>query len=157
MTTINEDSFQTIGHVRILRHAADGSLISDTLHKNQLTNYARNASAQIWTGTVITTPTKIQLGNGVPTYPLTGVDSTDTNLWTPAPATLKVCDFVTVWLSYYSQYSVTYATSEAVGNWTEVGLFDSLGNLWSHVALNNFLKLGTETVTVQWQIQHLAS
>jgi hypothetical protein len=153
----NNDSFQTIGHVRILVHEADGSLVSDNLHKNTLTNYAKNASAQMWTGTVLVTPTKIELGNGLPTPPLVTTDPTDTNLWNPAPATLKTCDFATVWLSYYSQYSVTYQTTDSVGTWTEVGLFDANGNLWSHVALNNFIKLNTQTVTVQWQIQHLAS
>jgi hypothetical protein len=153
----NNDSAQAIGHVRILVHDADGSLVSDNLHKNTLTNYARNASAQLWTGTTLVTPTKIELGNGAPTLPLTTTDPTDTDLWTPQVSTLQVCDFEVVWLSYYSQYSVTYATTSAVGTWTECGLKDANGNLWSHVALNNFIKLNTQTVTVQWQIQHLAS
>ena len=151
------DKVQAIGHVRVLRHAADGSLISDELLKNTLTNYAKSASAQMWTGTSLVTPTIIMLGNGLPIAPLEGTDPTDTALWQAAGTTMKTCDFVTVWLNYYSQYSVTYQTTEAVGTWTEVGLFDVNGNLWSHVALSNFLKDGTETVTIQWQVQHLAS
>lgn len=155
--TKNEECFQTIGNVRIIRKRADGSLISDVTHKNTLTNYAKNASAQMWTGTVFTTPSKIELGNGVPSYPLTGTDPTDTDLWNADPTTIKTCDFVTVWLNYYSQFSVTYGTTEAVGNWTECALKDANGNMWSHVSLGNFLKSNSETVTVQWQIQHLAS
>ena len=151
------EAAQAIGHVRILVHDADGSLVSDNLVKNTLTNFAKNASAQMWTGTTLVTPTKIELGNGQPTLPLTTTDPTDTDLWAPVSATLKTCDFTVVWLSYYSQYSVTYQTTDAVGTWTECGLKDSAGNLWSHVALNNFIKLNTQTVTVQWQIQHLAS
>lgn len=153
----SEDVAQAVGYVRIIKHAPDGSLIYDQTFKNQLTNYARNASAQMWTGTVLATPSKIQLGNGVPTPPLTGVDPTDTNLWNPDPTTLKQVDYAIVWLTYNSQYSVTYQQSEANGNWTEVGLKDANGNLWSHVALNNFLKTTGEVVTVQWQIQHVAS
>ena len=111
----------------------------------------------MWTGASLVTPTRIELGNGTPTYPLTTTDPTDTTLWAASAPTLKVCDFAVVWLSYYSQYSVTYQTGDAVGTWTECGLLDINGNLWSHVALNNFVKLNTQTVTVQWQIQHLAS
>jgi hypothetical protein len=151
------DVAQAIGYVRIIVQESDGSLVSDTLHKNTLTNFAKNASAQMWTGTVLATPTKIELGNGAPTPPLVTTDPTDTNLWAPVSATMKSCDFTTVWMSYYSQYSVTYQTTDAVGTWTECGLFDANGNMWSHVVLNNFIKLNTQTVTVQWQIQHLAS
>jgi len=154
----NNEVFHTIGHVRILVHEADGSLVSDQLVKNTLTNYAKNASAQMWIGTGgIVTPTKIELGNGAPTLPLTSTDPTDTHLWAAVTATLAVCNFTTVWLSYYSQYSVTYNAGTAVGTFTECGLFDVNGNLWSHVALNNFIITSAQTVTVQWQIQHTAS
>lgn len=153
----NNEVSHAIGHVRILVHEADGTLVSDNLVKNTLTNYAKNASAQMWVGTSLVTPTKIELGNGAPTLPLTTTDPSDTALWAAVSATMAVCTFTVVWLSYYSQYSVTYNAGTAVGTFTECGLFDVNGNLWSHVALNNFIITSTQTVTVQWQIQHTAS
>lgn len=146
-----------VGYVRLIKHDANGVLIYDQIHKNQLTTYARSASAQMWTGNAIATPNSIQVGNGSPTVPRVGVDPSDTALWAPMAGTLRVCDFTSVWLTYTTQYSITYQQSDANGDWTEIGLFDKNGNLWSHVAVTGFTKNSGETVTVQWQIQHIGN
>lgn len=151
------ENVMAIGYVRLIKHDANGHLLFDRILKNQLTLYARNASAQMWSGSIIKVPSRIQIGNGAPSPPLTGVDPTDTVLWSPIPETLKNIDFATVWLSYNTQYSVTYNQSEANCDWTEIGLLDADGNLWSHVAVTDFTKSDGETVTVQWQIQHIAN
>lgn len=151
------ESTLAVGHVHITKHDAEGRLIHDKWYKNQITNFAKNATAQLWTGAVLPIPSAIQVGNGSPTLPSTGVDPYDTSLWSPISDTFKQCDFTSVWLNYTSQYSVTYQQSEAIGTWTEVGLFDSQSNLWSHVAISEFTKSSGETVTVQWQIQHLGN
>jgi hypothetical protein len=146
-----------VGYVHIMKHDAEGNLVEDRWFKNQLTNYARNAAAQMWCGTSLPTPNSIQVGSGSPTAPITGVQQTDTALWSPMAGTLKVVDFATVWLGYNSQYSATYQQSDALGTWTELGLFDANGNLWSHVQLNNLTKDSSSTITVQWQIQHIGN
>lgn len=151
------DSSVTVGFMRLIKHNK-GEVVHDKWYKNQLTNFARSASAQLWAGISLPggTPNQIEIGNGSPTAPKTGVDPSDSNLWAPITGTLKTCDFITTWLTYNSQYSVTYQQTEANGVWTEVGLKDAAGNLWSHVQVSDFFKDDTETVTVQWQINHLA-
>ncbi len=66
-------------------------------------------------------------------------------------------DFSTVWLNYTSQYSVTYNTGEAVGTWTEAGLFDVNNSMFAHVQLPSFVKLTGDTVTVQWSVIHIGN
>jgi hypothetical protein len=151
------ESATAVGYVHIQKHDANGCLIYDRTFKNQLTNYARSASAQLWAGVHLATPSYIQIGVGSPVYPKTSVDPTDTALWTPVDGTLRQCDFATVWLNYNTQYSVTYQQADAIGTWTELGLVDANGNLWSHVMLDNFSKDSGETVTVQWQVQHIGN
>lgn len=151
------ESATAVGYVRLQKHNADGCLIYDKTFKNQLTNYARSASAKMWIGTQVLTPSHIQVGVGSPTLPYTSVDPTDTTLWTPLAETLRLCDFAAVWLTYNTQYSVTYQQAEANVAWTELGLLDAAGNLWSHVAVVDFTKDPGETVTVQWQVQHIGN
>ena len=143
-----------VGYVRLIKRDASGLLLFDQTFKNQLTNYARYASAQMWTGTIVVVPSQIQVGNG--TIPSSGPLPTDTALWSPMTGTLKQIDYATTWLSYNTQYAVTYDVGEANGQWTELGLFDAAGNLWSHIAVQDFSKDTNESVTVQWQVTHLA-
>lgn len=157
MSNANLESSTAVGYVHITKHDSDGNIIEKRTFKNQLTNYSRACAANMWAGNFVQIPSSIQVGTGSPTAPATGVTQADTELWTPMDGTLKVCDFATVWLTYNTQYSVTYDQPEAVGTWTELGLFDPSGNLWSHVQLNNFVKEATTAVTVQWQIQHIGN
>lgn len=152
-----KETAMAVGFVRLIKHDNDGRLVYDNTFKNQLTLYARQASANLWAGSFMATPSHIQVGIGSPTYPNLFVDSSDTELWDAVPETLKQCNFVTTWLTYNTQYSVTYEQSEANYQWTELGLLDANGNLWSHVQLTDFVKDFGETVTVQWQIQHIAN
>lgn len=149
-----------VGWIRLIKRNALGEVTFDDVYKNHLTNFARRSSAQLWIGQTLSggTPSQIQVGNGSPTAPKTGVDPTDTALWSPIAGSMKSMSagYPTTWLTYNSQYSVDYLQNEVNGDWTEVGLFDSAGNMWSHVAISNFSKDSTETVTVQWQVSHIA-
>jgi hypothetical protein len=154
------EGIHTIGYAKLQVREADGSLVYDEIHKNTLTNYAKNASAQLWIGTTIAPPSKIEFGQGSPTLPLTGTDPTDTALWTPVAASIQAVSFSNIWLTYNSQYSTTYNAGVLTATsitFTEVGLFDASMNLWSHIALNNFLVTSSQSVTVQWQVAHTGS
>ncbi len=154
------DHAVAIGWVRLIKRNTLGEVTFDGVYKNQLTTYARQASAQLWIGQTLAagTPSQIQVGNGSPTAPMTGVDPTDSALWAAIPGSLKPMSagYPTTWLTYNSQYSVDYQQTDCNGVWTEVGLFDSAGNMWSHVQIANFAKDPAETVTVQWQVSHIA-
>lgn len=150
------------GIVRIIKRNSEGEIVEDHLFKNQLTNYARQQAANLWAGPAannyvpVTLPTTIQVGTGAPTPPLTGVDPTDTGLWTAMSGSSKTFDYSTVWLNYTTQYAVTYQQTDAVGTWTELGLFQG-ANLWAHVQLTNFVKASGDTVTVQWNVLHIGN
>lgn len=160
---VSSDAAISRGYVRLIKSNANGEVIYDQTHKNQLTFYARSSSAKLWTGAynyqnTFPVPSQIQVGTGAPTAPKTSVDPSDTALWTPMANTLKVLDYPPqVWMTYNTQYAVTYGQSEAVGDWTELGLFDSGPNLWSHIQLSNFTKASGESVTVQWSINHVGN
>ena len=118
----------------------------------------------MWVGPVAanyiapTVPTKIQVGTGSPIPPLTSTDPTDTALWTPMGGSgVQNLDFSTVWMNYTSQYSVTFLQGNAVGTWTEAGLFDAANNLFAHVQIPSFIKLTGDTVTVQWNVLHIGN
>jgi len=157
------ESATAYGYVLISKTSESGVTTQHTF-KNQLSNFARAQAAYMWVGPtaanyiVPTVPSSIQIGTGAPVAPLTNVDPTDTALWAPMGGTgTKVLDFSTVWLNYTSQYSVTYNVGEAVGAWTEAGLFDALGNMFAHVQLIGFSKLSGDTVTVQWNVLHIGN
>jgi len=157
------ESATAFGLVIINKTSESGVLTKHTF-KNQLSNFARAQAANMWVGptaanyVVPTVPSSIQIGTGAPIAPLTSVDPTDIALWAPMGGTgIKVLDFSTVWLNYTSQYSTTFNTGEAVGAWTEAGLFDTLGNMFAHVQLTGFSKLSGDTVTVQWNVLHIGN
>lgn len=166
------DSLTAFGIVRVLkRHKDTGIVLMDTTFKNQITNFARQQSAQMWSGLVNTVgiasnvlpPSKIQLGTGSPTAPATGTTANDTGLWTPLGSS-KALDTSTVWMQYYSQFTVTFLSTEDIGTVdpvnnptgqitiTEAGLFDANNQLWSHVAFTGVTHDNTSTLSVQWQV-----
>lgn len=154
------------GYVRLIKTDEHGE-VTEHLFKNQLTNYAKSQAANMWVGptatnyVVPTIPSQIKVGTGSPTPPLTGTDPTDTALWTAMGGTgTQPLDFSTVWLTYTSQYSVSFLPGEATGTWTEAGLFDSASptnNMFAHVMLSNYVKASGDTVTVQWNVLHIGN
>lgn len=157
------DSATAYGIVKITKINEFGE-VTERLFKNQLTDYARAQAANMWVGPtaanyiVPTVPSQIKIGTGSPTPPLTSTDPTDTALWVLLGGTgTKNLDFSTVWLDYTSQYSTTYNQGEAVGAWTEAGLFDSSDNMFAHVQLTDFTKETGDTVTVQWNVIHIGN
>lgn len=121
--------------------------------KNKITNYARQYLASILVNQSLPypliTPSKMELGTGSGT-----TAATDTNLWTPATATLKACSNIQTYLTYYAQYTCTWLTSDPVqGTFTEIGLFDSNNNLWAHSAIaSNFTVNAGEVLVAQWSV-----
>lgn len=160
------DTLNTAGFVRVIKRDLEtGRVIFDELFKNRITNFARQQSALLWTGTVVQTPTMIAVGTGNPPAGQTGTTPNDTALWSELSGTRKTVDAVTAWLSYYSQYTVTYLQNEAIGTvnaqnptglitLTEAGLFDASGNLWAHVALNGVTHDNTSSLSIIWQVLH---
>jgi hypothetical protein len=155
------DSLEAVGHVLVTkRDKKTGEVVFEKLFKNQITNYARGQVAIMWTGTMVNTPSQIAVGTGSSTV---GTSSNDTKLWTELTGTRQLVDYAATWLTYYVQYSVTYDQTEALGTvtsgnptgqitLTEAGLFDALGNLWSHVQLNGVTHDNTTTLSIQWQV-----
>lgn len=159
------DSLTAVGMVRVIkRDIRTGEITFDKWFKNQITNFARSQAAAMWAGQIVATPTQIAVGIGSPPDGQTGTTPNDTTLWNELAGTRKQVDYATTWLSYYTQYSVTYQQNEAIGTidpqnnptglitLTEAGLFDATGQLWSHVALNGVTHDNTSTLSIQWQI-----
>lgn len=145
---------QIKGIVRVTVKEQDGTVVSQQYH-NLVTNYMKNSICGWLSNTQTTSstlyPTKIQAGNGFPPYPSTGPDPSDTVLWSPIGGTLKTCDSVMVSQGYYAQYNLTYQTTDPVGAYTELGLFDANNTMWAHVYINQY-KSATQTLSVQWMI-----
>lgn len=124
--------------------------------KNTVTNFARQQIVSILTNSVssIIPPNQMQLGtgSGTPT-------ASDTNLWSPSAGTLKPCTSIQAYLTYYAQFITTWLSTDPVqGNWTEVGLKDSNGNLWAHSAISLGITVGSgDALTSQWTIQILSN
>lgn len=134
-----------------LRCAITGDVIEETVYDNIQTNFSRNAHAQWINGTSTQTlppPSKIQLGNGSGTPAVT-----DTTLWAPVSGTLYQCDTIQTVQTYYAQYVKTYQASDPAGQFTEVGLLDAAGNMWGHVAINQY-KSSQQLLTIQWQVYY---
>jgi hypothetical protein len=162
------DGSMAIGHVRVTkRDKVTGEITFDRTYKNQITNYAREQVALVWTGAQgVVFPSQIAVGVGAPPPDISGTTPNDTELWAELSGTRKLVDYATVWLTYYTQYSVTYQQNEAVDlsdpvnnpngtvSITEAGLFDANGNLWSHVSLTDVVHDTTQTLSIQWQVLH---
>lgn len=124
--------------------------------KNTVTNYARQQIANILTGAAlsINPPNKMQLGtgSGTPT-------ASDADLWSPSSGTLKQCQSIQPYLTYYAQFITTWLTTDnAIGTWTEIGLKDGNSNLWAHSSISSNITINTgEALTAQWQIQILSN
>lgn len=150
------DSLEAEGYVRVIKHDLQGNVVFDQLFKNQITNYARGQMALAWgqsfNGVPMVFPSQIAVGTGSPASGQSGTTPNDTALWSELSGTRKTVDYAQQWLTYYIQYSVTYQTTEAQGTLTEAGLFDSIGNLFSHVQLNGVTHDNTSTLSIQWQI-----
>lgn len=164
------DSVTSFGTVRVIkRHKDTGLVLFDETFKNQITNYARGQAAALWAGIPVPIPSKISIGNGTPTPPVTGTTPNDNGLWAEILNSKKVVDYTVVWLQYYTQYAVTYDQTQALGVYdattnpyssipvNEAGLWDSNGNLWSHVVLKNVAHDSQSTLTIQWNIQQIGN
>lgn len=141
-----------------LRALKSGNLLwkRRVLAKNKVTNYARAAIAQILSGAMSppVLPSRAELGTGIGTPA-----GTDTDLWSPAVATLKSIAYAQQYLSYYAQYVTTWLTSDPIqGTWTEIGLKDAGGNLWAHAAITSNLTVNSgEMLVAQWPVQILGN
>lgn len=156
------DAFEAVGYVRVVKRSIEtGEIVYDELFKNKITDFARGQVAQMWTGMVLPTPSMIAVGTGTN---VAGPQSSDTGLWNEMTGTRLNVDYATTFLNYYTQYSLTYDQTKAIGTvdpvnnptgqvtLTEAGLFDANGNLWSHVQLNGVTHDNTTTLSIQWQI-----
>jgi hypothetical protein len=154
------DYMNAIGTVRVVKHDLAGNMIYEQTFKNQLTNYARQTSATLWTGVIVDTPTLIAVGTGSGT-----ISPTDLTMWTELAGTRVGLDYATTFLQYYSQFAVHYDQTAALAPITgpnptglitisEAGLFDIDGNMWSHVALSGVTHDNQSTLSVVWQILH---
>jgi hypothetical protein len=123
---------------------------------NTVTNYARQYMVYMLTNVIsypLLIPSKMELGTG------TGTPAgTDTDLWTPASATLKLISNMQPYQSYFAQYVCTWQTTDSIqGTWTEIGLKDTNNNLWAHASLPSFVINTGEMLVAQWAIQILGN
>lgn len=117
---------------------------------NRLTNYQLAQVTQARIGNAVVWPTEIELGTGTNAN---GPQPTDTDLWTPAPATLLAASSIEAYMTYYAQWQLVYQTTQATGTWTEAALKDANGNLWAHVEFPQAVTVSdTETLTIIWKI-----
>jgi hypothetical protein len=148
------DYMNAIGTVRVVKRDLAGNTIFDRTFKNQLTNYARSTSAQLWTGAIVAVPTLIAIGTGTGT-----TAPTDTTLWSELAGTRVSLDYATTFLQYYSQFAVHYDQTVAlapitVPNPTGLITIAEAGNLWSHVTLSGVTHDNQSTLSVVWQVLH---
>jgi hypothetical protein len=149
------DAYTATGFVRVIKQDPEtGLVLFDEWFKNQLTNFARQQSAALWVGTVVQTPTKIAMGTGSPPAGQTSTTPNDTALWNELAGTRQTVNSAVVFLSYYSQYTVTYSPNTQSTQITEAGLFDNSGNLWSHVKLTGVTWDTTASLSIIWQVLH---
>jgi hypothetical protein len=120
--------------------------------KNLVTNNGRNTMARLLAGTSTDTVNYLELGTGT-----TNPSASDTTLGTSDTATWKAIGASSVYASVYAMFELTYGTSEAVGTWTEMGLFagatstpDS-GALFSRV-LSSWEGQSGQTKSISWRI-----
>ncbi|UJF36625.1 hypothetical protein [Paenibacillus hexagrammi] len=154
------NGYSLVGIVEVTVTNADGSVESKKVY-NKITNYAKKSLAK-WlsgspnTGTgAVLPPTVIAAGNGTPPYGVTGPLATDTALWSEMTGTRKSCDQIMVTQAYYAQYNLAYQMSDPEGYYNELGLFDANGNLWAHVAIDQY-KSASQTLTIQWMVYMIA-
>lgn len=149
------DSLTATGFVRVIKQdPKTGLVLFDRTFKNQLTNFARQQSAALWVGTAVQTPNKIAMGTGSPPAGQTSTTPNDTALWNELAGTRQTVSLATTFLSYYSQYQVTYNPNSQSTTITEAGLFDASGNLWSHVMLTGVVWDNTASLSIIWQVLH---
>lgn len=107
---MTNDSMTAVGMVRVLKKSIEtGEVVYDKTHKNQITNFARQQAANLWTGLFVPTPTKIAVGNGTSS---SGTSPNDTALWNEIVGSRVGVDYAATFLNYYSQFSVTYDNTE---------------------------------------------
>jgi hypothetical protein len=154
------NSVNYIGRVIITRKDLEGNIIDREIFKNQITNFALSQMSAAWSSQTILYPTLIAVGTGSPPAGQNGTSPTDTALWSELSGSRLTVSSAIPWLTYYTQFSLTYSQSQALGaggipvTFTEAGLFDSAGNLWSHVILNNVYHDNTNTISIQWLVLH---
>jgi hypothetical protein len=145
--------YKFVGIVNITVTDADGNIVSEKTVHNTETNYMRQAVAQWLAGVsngIVVPPTVIGAGNG------TGTPSpTDTSLWSPIAGTTRTVDSITLTRNYYAQFNINYQITDPTGNYTELGLFDSNGNMWAHVSINEYKDVG-QMLSVQWMVYMVA-
>ncbi|AFK87699.1 hypothetical protein Tsac_2846 [Thermoanaerobacterium phage THSA-485A] len=143
------------GEVKLLV-IKDNKIIRRIQEHNTVTNYARQYIVNVLTNAIsypLQLPSQMELGTG------TGTPAgTDTDLWSPASATLKPLSGIQPYLTYFAQYVCTWQTSDPIqGTWTEIGLKDAANNLWAHAAISNFVVNSGEMLVCQWTIQILGN
>ena len=143
------------GRVRIVTTAPGGSVVYDSgWRPNVTTVYAAATVAGWMTGRNNTgynpapPPNMMELGTGSGTP-----SDTDTGLFAPVAATLQQVSTMgqengspqtAQWVCQY------YGTANNAGTYTEVGLFDTHGNMWGHLMESITLTSGLST-TITWQ------
>lgn len=133
------------------------NLVSHDIYKNRLNDRAIAASAAFWVDQYVKTPSKIKLGTGAPPAGQTTPLTTDEDCWTPDNTTARDCDVKTTFLTTYSEFVVTYDTTEINGvTYTEALLYDADGKAWAH-AIINLTKTITQTAATLWKISHVGN
>lgn len=155
MGVMNVDERATaIGYVEVT--FSDGTAITA---KNRLTDHARASLAALTVGEFVKTPSRIVLGVGAPTAPFTGPTPDDTALWVEVSDTRRTVDVKSTFLTYTSEFGVTYDTGEVNDvDFTEAGLEDADGVMWAHVMFEMPIrKNALQTMSVRWKILHVGN
>lgn len=139
------DAMESVGWVRVTKRDKEtGEVVYDKWHKNTITNYAMQQCALMWTGVMPQVPSQIAVGTG--TGYGNGTQASDTYLWSEFSGSRKQVDYAETWLNYYTQYSVTYQSTEVLGamlNWN-----DPEYNYPDNVSAANFWT--TNSGTINW-------
>lgn len=163
-TAVRAETNGHVGHVRVVkRDAHTGNVLFDGTFKNQIQTYALQQAAAMWAGQYVPPINQIQVGTGSPPSGQTGTTPNDGGLWTPLAGTRLTVDYADVWLSVYTQWSVTYDQTQCLGTisssnpngqitLTEAALLDATGACISHVILNGVTHDNQSTLMIQWQV-----
>lgn len=135
------------GHVNINQYKSNQQLLTiqwqvyftydGSVQNSLMTSYALSALAQWMTGTpnvganALIPPSQIILGSGSGTPSIN-----DTSLFSPVAGTIKTCEYIQTSSSGQSYFGHTYNSSDPAGTFTEMGLQDTNGNLWTKSILN---------------------
>lgn len=136
----------------------DGKTVRTIKTHNIATNYVFNYLAQLISGNASATtqgvsfPNYMKLGTGTGTP-----HSTDTVLWQEDSSTIQTLNGKSC-VDSSAQFNATWQEFQNSPTYSEIGLFDSSGNMWAHASILGGITIDeNEVLSCLWSITFTAA